>query len=106
MNQKVNPIPSEYNNVTPSLTVKNAAKAIEFYTQALGGVAVMRMLDVAAKALAAGAKELMPMRDEFYGDRTGAYQDPFGRVWFISTHIEDVSDEEMQRRMDALMKDA
>lgn len=50
-------------------------------------------------ALAAGAKELRPVTDEFYGDRTGTFEDPWGHRWTVSTHVEDVSEEEMARRM-------
>lgn len=53
---------------------------------------------VAAKAKAAGAKELRPVQDQFYGDRSGTFQDPFGHVWTISTHVEDVSPEELAKR--------
>jgi PhnB protein len=52
-------------------------------------------------AVAAGAKVLMPIADQFYGDRSGRLEDPFGHVWLISTHVEDVSPEEMQKRMEA-----
>lgn len=55
-----------------------------------------------AKALAAGATELYPLRDQFYGDRNGTLRDPFGHKWTLATHKEDVSEEEMQRRMAAL----
>jgi PhnB protein len=51
------------------------------------------------QAIAAGAKSLRPMKDQFYGDRMGTLQDPFGHVWSIGTHVEDVSPEEMKRRM-------
>ena len=54
--------------------------------------------DVAARALAAGAKMLRPVKDQFYGDRSGTLNDPFGHQWTISTHKEDVSPEEMKRR--------
>jgi PhnB protein len=57
---------------------------------------------VHAKALAAGARELRPVRDEFYGDRSGQFEDPFGHKWNVATHVEDVSPEEMQRRAEAL----
>lgn len=57
---------------------------------------------IAKQATAAGAKELRPVRDEFYGDRTGTFEDPFGHVWSIATHKEDVSREEMERRMTAM----
>jgi PhnB protein len=51
------------------------------------------------QAIGAGAKEQRPVADQFYGDRLGTLTDPFGHVWTISTHKEDVSMEEMQRRM-------
>jgi PhnB protein len=50
------------------------------------------------QAMAAGAKELRPVVNQFYGDRSGTYQDPFGHVWTIATHVEDVSPEEMAKR--------
>ena len=50
------------------------------------------------RAVAAGAKLTRPVSDQFYGDRTGGVEDPFGHVWFIATHVEDVSPEELQRR--------
>ncbi|MFY9556642.1 MAG: VOC family protein [Blastocatellia bacterium] len=49
-------------------------------------------------AVTAGAKVLQPMQDQFYGDRTGGLTDPYGHVWYIATHIEDVSPDEIQRR--------
>ena len=51
------------------------------------------------KAIAAGAKVLRPVKDQFYGDRTGTFLDPFGYKWTIGTHVEDVSPEEMETRM-------
>ena len=51
------------------------------------------------RALAGGAKELRPLQDQFYGDRSGTVLDPFGHQWTVATHIEDVSPEEMERRM-------
>lgn len=54
------------------------------------------------RAVAAGAKPLRPVADQFYGDRTGTFLDPFGHMWSVGTHIEDVSPEEMQRRMMSL----
>ena len=53
------------------------------------------------KALAAGGTSVREPADQFYGDRTSGVNDPFGNQWFISTHVEDVSEEEMQRRMAA-----
>ncbi|MFO1324671.1 MAG: VOC family protein [Burkholderiales bacterium] len=51
-----------------------------------------------AQALAAGAKEERPVADQFYGDRTGTLVDPFGHVWSIATHVEDVAPDEIDRR--------
>ena len=53
------------------------------------------------EALAAGAKETQPVEDKFYGDRAGQFDDPWGHRWNVMTHIEDVSPEEMQKRMEA-----
>lgn len=58
---------------------------------------------VAKSALAAGAKELRPVQDQFYGDRTGSFQDPFGHVWHVATHIEDVPPDEIAKRAAAAM---
>jgi PhnB protein len=49
-------------------------------------------------AIDAGAKELRPIENRFYGDRSGMLQDPFGHQWMIATHVEDVAPEELQRR--------
>jgi len=73
--------------------------------QTLGGAAVSLMLYVEnvdarfAQAVAAGATVKRAVADQFYGDRTGTLADPFGHVWSLATHKEDVSMEEMQRRM-------
>jgi PhnB protein len=72
-----------------------------------GGTAVSLMIyvdDVDAvyqQAIAAGGKKQRPVSDQFYGDRSGTLEDPFGHVWHIATHKEDVSMEEMQRRAKA-----
>jgi PhnB protein len=50
------------------------------------------------RALQAGAKVLRPLEDQFYGDRAGQFEDPFGHRWSVATHVEDVSPEEMARR--------
>jgi PhnB protein len=74
----------------------------------LGGSAVSLHLyvdDVDAffqKAVAAGATERKPVMDQFYGDRSGQLEDPFGHLWLVATHKEDVSPEEMQKRMEAM----
>jgi len=53
---------------------------------------------LAARAQAAGGKMTRALADQFYGDRTAQFEDPFGHVWHFATHKEDVSEEEMQRR--------
>jgi PhnB protein len=58
---------------------------------------------VVERAVAAGAKLLHPAEDKFYGDRLGTVEDPFGHRWHVSTHIEDVSPEEIGRRAAAAM---
>lgn len=55
-----------------------------------------------ARAIAAGATSVMPVKDQFYGDRSGMVRDPFGHVWYLATHVEDVPPEEMGRRMQAM----
>ena len=50
-------------------------------------------------ALAAGATSLRPVENQFYGDRTGQFEDPFGHRWSVATHVEDVPSEEMEKRM-------
>ncbi len=54
------------------------------------------------KALAAGAKERKPVTDQFYGDRSGQLEDPFGHLWWVATHKEDVAPEAMQKRVEAM----
>jgi PhnB protein len=76
--------------------------------QSLGGSGSGIMLYVESvdqvfdRALKAGAKSLEPVKDQFYGDRSGTLSDPFGHWWTVATHVEDVSEEEMQRRMQAM----
>jgi len=50
------------------------------------------------RAVAEGASAERPVEDQFYGDRTGQFQDPFGHRWHVATHVEDVPPEEMQKR--------
>ncbi|MEU2389615.1 VOC family protein [Streptomyces sp. NPDC007369] len=59
---------------------------------------------VFAEALARGSRELRPVRNEFYGDRTGQIEDPFGHRWSLATHVEDVPPEEMEKRAEAAMQ--
>ncbi|MEZ0190257.1 VOC family protein [Ralstonia solanacearum] len=60
---------------------------------------------VFANAIKTGATEVRPVLNQFYGDRSGTLKDPFGHVWTISTHVEDVAPEEMQRRMEKWMRE-
>lgn len=76
--------------------------------QTIGGTAVSIHVyvpnsdEVYTKAVAAGATQLQPVKNQFYGDRSGGFTDPFGHSWHVSTHIEDVSPEELQKRMAAM----
>jgi len=148
----VKAIPAGYRTVTPYLTIKNGAKALEFYKNAFGATEIYRLMmpdgrlghaeirlgdsmimlgdefpeyggkapetlggspvsiylyveDVDAffkRALAAGAKERKPVMDQFYGDRSGQLEDPFGHLWWVATHKEDVTPEEIQKRAQAM----
>ena len=148
---RVQPIPDGYHAITPYLSVRGAARAIDFYEKAFGAREIMRMpgsegkighaeieigqarvmladevaelafmspqarggsavhlhiyvedVDATvARASAAGAKVTRAVQDQFYGDRTGSIEDPFGHVWHIATHKEDVSEAEMTRRAKA-----
>jgi len=78
----------------------------------LGGTPVSLMLyvddvdTVFNNAIKLGAKEVRPVHDQFYGDRAGTLEDPFGHVWTIGTHQEDLSNEEINQRMaDFMSKD-
>ncbi|MBV8892084.1 MAG: VOC family protein [Acidobacteria bacterium] len=147
MPTSVNPVPAGFHTVTPSLTVKRAAEAIEFYKKALGAQELMRMANpdgtighaeikigdsiifiadempmagcpqspqrlggitgtlylyvpdvdgAFQRAVAAGGKAMGPVSDMFWGDRHGSFVDPFGHTWSLSTHVRDVSQEELQ----------
>lgn len=80
--------------------------------ESLGGTSVSLMVyvddvdKIYPQAIAAGGKEMRPLQNQFYGDRSGTLSDPFGHVWTISTHVEDVSEEEMAKRAEAAMKQA
>jgi PhnB protein len=76
----------------------------------LGGTPVSLLLYVEnadttfERAVSLGSKVIKPLQNQFYGDRSGFLEDPFGHRWGIATHIEDVSPEEMQRRMTSAQK--
>ena len=78
--------------------------------EALGGSSVALHVYVEdvdaqfAQAVSAGAKAVKPVQDQFYGDRTGTLEDPFGHIWFLATHKEEVTLEEVKIRAEALFK--
>jgi PhnB protein len=135
-----NPVPAGYATVTTYLCVSDAAKLIDFLTQAFNAKLIFKMdgpggrimhaemtlgdsrimlaqpepgketnamihlylpeVDAVYKrALAAGATSVREPADQFYGDRSAGVRDQFGNQWYIATHVEDVSQEEMERRM-------
>ncbi|MDB6146634.1 MAG: hypothetical protein JWO45_298 [Spartobacteria bacterium] len=77
--------------------------------ESVGGSPVSLVLHVAEvdvrvnEAICAGATLLRPVQDQFTGDRSGTVLDPFGYRWTVTTHIEDISDEEIDRRFTAMM---
>ncbi len=152
MSPAVRAVPEGFRTVTASITCKDAARAIDFYKNALGAVELVRMASPDGRvnhaelkigdsiiflgdefpgmsaapssdavpssylylyvedadalfnqAVEAGCKETMPLTNMFWGDRFGKVADPFGHHWGISTHVEDVSPEEMGRRGAAWM---
>ena len=80
--------------------------------RSLGGSAVSIMLYVEdvdatfARAVDHGAQVQRAVTDQFYGDRSGTLEDPFGHVWTVATHVEDVPPEEIERRVAALKSSA
>lgn len=154
MTKKVKGIPEGYNNLVIYLTIKEAAKAMDFYKKIFGAKEVGRLTmpdgsiahaelqfgdtrimmaeenpqwgnqspqklggcpvglclyvenvdEVFKQAIAAGCKtdQNMEVKDQFYGDRSGSLIDPFGYKWTIATNIEEVSFEEMQKRMEKM----
>lgn len=85
----------EMNTVGPK-TLGNSPVGILLYVEDVDAVFT--------KALSLGATVNKPLADQFYGDRTGTVIDPFGHKWTVATHKEDVSPEEMERRMAAARK--
>ena len=147
MTNPVRAIPEGYHSISPALTCKNAANAIEFYKSVFGATEIMRMPgpggmimhaeirigdsvvfindeipglavapsgatlnpvylflyteDVDAvfnRAVEANCKVTMPVTNQFWGDRYGKFNDPFGHSWGVATHVEDVAPADMERR--------
>jgi PhnB protein len=75
--------------------------------RAIGGTPMMLHVyvedvdSVFERAISAGAKPLRPVEDQFYGDRSARFEDPFGHRWDIATHVEDVAPDEMEKRASA-----
>ncbi|MBI3652396.1 MAG: VOC family protein [Acidobacteria bacterium] len=151
MSNTVKAIPEGFHSITPYLSIRGAADAIEFYQQAFGAIELFRMAGADGKighaeiqigdsiimladenpemghrspqalggspvglviyledvdstfqcALSAGATEVRPLQNQFYGDRMGTVSDPFGYEWSLGSHIEDVSPDELSRRAEA-----
>lgn len=86
------------------LMLADESPAMGFRGPASGGSPISLLLyvpdcdAVIDRAVAAGARVTRPAADQFYGDRSGGITDPFGHSWYVSTHIEDVSPEEMAKR--------
>ncbi len=139
-------VPDGYTTVTPFLTIKGAAEAIDFYKKAFGaeergrapgpnntimhaevkiGNSIVMLCDPMGgtpptqsslhlyvedadaawnRAVQAGAQVVMPLEDQFWGDRWGVVSDKWGNRWGIATHKEDVSPAEMERRMAEALK--
>ena len=145
-------IPDGYHTITPYITVRDGAAALDFYQRAFGATIFMRMETPGGKimhaefridgspvmlssefpemgaispetlrgcasslmiyvenvdarfeqAIAAGGVVERPLKDQFYGDRSGTLKDPFGHRWTIATHVEDVAPDEMDRRIAAM----
>ena len=76
--------------------------------KSIGGTPVSLMIyvddvdTIYPQAIAAGGTEIKALQDQFYGDRSGTLQDPFGHVWNVATHKEDVAPDEMERRLAAM----
>jgi PhnB protein len=87
----------EYGAVSPR-TVGGTPVTLSLYVEDVDAVF--------KKATSAGAKTLRDVRDEFYGDRSGQFEDPFGHKWSVATHVEDVSPEEMEVRAQKAMAGA
>jgi len=149
MSKAVKPIPEGYRTITPYLTQRDAAQAIEFYKKAFGATETSRFSGpggsimhaglkigdslfflndempmpggtrspqsiggtpvtinlyvpdcdkIYKQAIAAGAKQVMPLDDQFWGDRYGVVDDPYGHRWAIATHKEDLTPEELDKR--------
>lgn len=147
MTASVKPVPDGFHTATPSMVVRDAAKAIDFYKKVFGAEERMRMPspdgkimhaeikigdsviflsdeipgmggkspqsvgaytggiylyvpnvdEVFDRAIAAGGKAPGGVNDMFWGDRVGHFEDPFGHAWTVSTHVADLTEQEMEK---------
>jgi PhnB protein len=147
MAPSVKPVPDGFHTATPSVVVRDAAKAIDFYKKVFGAEERMRMPgpdgrimhaeikigdsiiflsdeipnmggkspqsvgaytggiylyvpnvdEIHQRAVDAGAKSAGPVSDMFWGDRVGHFVDPFGHAWSVSTHVADLTEQEMEK---------
>ena len=80
-----------------------------FSPETIGGAPCLLMIyaenvdETFKRAIENGATETRPVKDQFYGDRSGSLKDPFGHKWTIATHVEDVPEDEMKRRLEKVM---
>jgi PhnB protein len=94
-------------NLHPHLIIRDCPRAMTWYEEALGAREVVRYTapdGVIARAVGRrmeelGAKVIFPIEDQFYGDRQGRLQDPFGHLWVITQRLQALSPEEIQRRV-------
>lgn len=86
----------EYGNLSPQ-SVGGSSVVIHLYVEDAD--------TTASRAVAAGARIRIPVKDQFYGDRSGRLVDPFGHIWIIATHREDVSAQEIQQRAETFMRE-
>ena len=105
------PVPEDFHTITPQIVVKGVADAIAWYAKAFGAHAFTLHLyvrDVDAlfnRAVDAGADALMPVADQFWGERYGILADPSGHRWSIASRIEDLSPKALQDRARAWVKE-
>jgi uncharacterized glyoxalase superfamily protein PhnB len=92
-----NTVREGHHTVTPALIVRNGAEAVEFYRS----VYVVDVDAAIERAVAAGAKVLMPVTDMFHGDRLGLVEDPSGHRWGLVPSVEDVPPADLPRRRGA-----
>jgi PhnB protein len=122
METNVKAIPDGYHTITPNITVRDAANALAFYQKAFGAEEINRMPGPGGKIMHAevrigesrvmiadempemgnkGPKELMPLENMFWGDRTGRLEDPYGHIWVLAQHVTDLSPAEMKAGQEA-----